>query len=287
MTSPRWWVERLAPICAEAGAALTSIYESHADTPITVHRKTDETPVTRADHTAHTILAAALERLDPSIPVLSEEGEIPAFERRRHWQRLWLVDPLDGTREFIDRSGDFCISIALVESSTPVLGVIYRPLDGTLYWGAPGHGAAVIDTEGEHSLTPRPLSRAEELVTLTSRRGSRSDAVRHVVDGLRQTFPAVRRHILGSALKFCDLATGAGHLYPRFGPTSEWDTAAGQALLEAVGGGVVDLHGRPLACNTRQTLQNPSFLAYGPAEFDWFPLLQPLLQDRLINMTFR
>lgn len=278
-------IEQLAPICAEAAAALAAIYESHDDSPITVHRKHDETPVTRADRAAHELLAAALARLDPSIPVLSEEGEIPPFEQRRHWRRFWLVDPLDGTREFIDRSGDFCINIALVDGSAPVLGVIYRPLDHTLYWGAPGHGAAVIDADGERPLTPRPLTRDDNLVTLTSRRGSRSDAVRHVVDGLRQSFPAVHRHILGSALKFCDLATGAGHLYPRFGPTSEWDTAAGQALLEAVGGGVLDLQGRPLRCNTRQSLQNPSFVAFGPANFDWFTVLRPLLQSGQARAT--
>lgn len=275
--SPRRWVELLAPICAEAGAALAAMYEHHGDSPLTVHRKMDETPVTRADREAHTILADALARLDPSIPVLSEEGEIPPFEQRRQWRRFWLIDPLDGTREFIDRSGDFCINIALVDQSVPVLGVIYRPLDHTLYWGAPGAGAAIIDAEGERPLLPRALTRDDDLVTLTSRRGSRSDAVRHVVDGLRQAFPAVHRHILGSALKFCELATGAGHLYPRFGPTSEWDTAAGQALLEAVGGGLLDLQGRPLRCNMGQSLQNPSFVAFGPADFDWYALLRPLL----------
>ncbi len=250
----------IARIAEQAGEAILAIYES--DFAIT--HKEDRTPLTEADLAAHHLIEAGLRALTPELPVLSEESAKIPFAERRQWSRYWLVDPLDGTREFIDRNGEFTVNIALIENHEATLGVIQVPVSGVLYSGvrgvgawrqSPGHTAVAIQArniEGPHIVVA----------------GSRSHGSTRVKGFLEQVgnyelFP------MGSSLKSCLIAEGKADLYPRFGPTSEWDTAAAQAIVEAAGGFVTDTAMRPLRYNTKDSLLNPEFFVFGATWRDW------------------
>ena len=247
-------------------AASTAILEVYA-TAHGVEYKADESPITRADRAAHDILAARLSLLTPSIPVLSEEAEAAHdFAVRRAWPELWLVDPLDGTREFISRNGEFTVNVALIRGHEPVLGVVAAPALGLTYYAARGHGAFRAQTEsGAEPIHVRPA--ADPLVVVGSR-SHRGDSL----DGLLARLGPHEMRPMGSALKFCLVAEGAADFYPRLGPTSEWDTAAAQAVLEVAGGAVTTLDGTPLRYNQRDTLLNPHFIAYGDRDRRWAAL---------------
>ena len=247
-------------------AASTAILEVYA-TAHGVEYKADESPITRADRAAHDILAARLSLLTPSIPVLSEEAEAAHdFAVRRAWPELWLVDPLDGTREFISRNGEFTVNVALIRGHEPVLGVVAAPALGLTYYAARGHGAFRAQTEsGAEPIHVRPA--ADPLVVVGSR-SHRGDSL----DGLLARLGPHEMRPMGSALKFCLVAEGSADFYPRLGPTSEWDTAAAQAVLEVAGGAVTTLDGAPLRYNQRDTLLNPHFIAYGDRDRRWAAL---------------
>ena len=245
---------------AAASTAILEVYTSAHN----VEYKADESPITRADRAAHDVLAARLALLAPGIPMLSEEAEAAhAFAVRRDWHELWLVDPLDGTREFIGRNGEFTVNVALVRNHVPVLGVVAAPALGLTYYAATGHGAFCSDGKS----APRPIharAAADPLVVVGSRshRGDSLDAL------LARLGPHELRP-MGSALKICLVAEGAADFYPRLGPTSEWDTAAAQAVLELAGGALTTLDGSPLRYNARDTLLNPHFIAYGDSARNW------------------
>ena len=247
-------------------AASTAILEVYA-TAHGVEYKADESPITRADRAAHDILAARLSLLTPSIPVLSEEAEAAHdFAVRRAWPELWLVDPLDGTREFISRNGEYTVNVALIRGHEPVLGVVAAPALGLTYYAARGHGAFRAQTEsGAEPIHVRPA--ADPLVVVGSR-SHRGDSL----DGLLARLGPHEMRPMGSALKFCLVAEGSADFYPRLGPTSEWDTAAAQAVLEVAGGAVTTLDGTPLRYNQRDTLLNPHFIAYGDRDRRWAAL---------------
>lgn len=242
-----------------AGDAIMAIYRRD----FAVELKDDRSPLTEADMAAHHVLSAGLSALSPSLPVLSEESaEQVATADRLSWSRYWLVDPLDGTREFVKRNDEFTVNIALIDSGEAVLGVVYAPALDELAHAVLGRGAWLeqgVKVEALHArATPsRP-------VVAVSRSHANADTVA-LLDGIgaHDTLAA------GSALKFIRLAQGAADLYPRLGPTSEWDTAAGQCVLEESGGRVVDLAGTRFRYNQRDTVLNPSFLAYGDAATDW------------------
>jgi len=222
-----------------------------------VQHKSDASPVTAADLAAHTRIVEALAQLPPDIPVLSEESaDSIDTETRRRWTRYWLVDPLDGTREFIKRNGEFTVNIALIEDGIAVYGVIQAPVLETVWHGGPGLGAWRRDADGEHVLhTCRPA--ATPLRIASSRSWPSPQVERLLQQGDAIAVP------LGSSLKFCRLAEGVLDLYPRFGPTSEWDTAAGQAILQGAGGEVFDADSNPLRYNQRTSLINGDFIAVG------------------------
>jgi 3'(2'), 5'-bisphosphate nucleotidase len=241
------------PAVSRAGAAIMHIYEG----AFAVEHKSDDSPLTLADLESQRIIVEALRQLTPDIPVLSEESAQAPWAERRHWHELWVVDPLDGTREFVKRNGEFTINIALVVEHEPVLGIVAAPATGSLYWGAAGSGSFAC----HRGAAPQPIKvspAANPIRVVGSRSHLSADTAgylarlgRHVVSGI------------GSSLKFCLLAEGKADLYARFGPTSEWDTAAGQALLEAAGGHVTRLDGRRLRYNCRETLENGDFVAFG------------------------
>lgn len=252
-------------IAQQASRAIMEIYAGD----FAVENKQDDSPLTIADREAHRIITSGLQALTPGIPVLSEESKAldHEFATRRHWQTLWLVDPLDGTREFIKRNGEFTVNIALIHDHRPTLGVVTLPAAEVAYSGATGLGAHRADQQSSVSIHTQHPARPVPIVV-----GSRS----HRGDSLDALLARLGEHELcavGSALKFCRIAEGAADFYPRLGPTSEWDTAAGQAVLEAAGGQVLDLQGMPLSYNRRDTLLNPNFMAVGDPAFNWQPLL--------------
>ena len=245
--------EGVIAIADAAAAAIMAVYARDFE----VARKADASPLTEADLAAHHCIVAGLAALTPDIPVLSEESPAAAFEARRGWSRFWLVDPLDGTREFVKKNGEFSVNIALIEDGVAKFGVIQQPVTGTLWHGTPGQGAFRRDGDAEAAIHTRaPAIAPLRIAASRSHRDERTDAV-------LARFPDAEIVGLGSSLKFCRLAEGGLDLYPRFGRTSEWDTAAGQAIVEAAGGVLLDPRGRPFRYNQRDTLLNGDFLACG------------------------
>jgi 3'(2'), 5'-bisphosphate nucleotidase len=252
-------------LAMRAGQATLQIYGS--DFAIT--HKDDRSPLTAADLASHRIIVAGLGERHPEIPVLSEESATQPYAERRAWRRYWLVDPLDGTREFIKRNGEFTVNIALVVDHEPVLGVVYAPVPGLAYFGGRGLGAWKAH-DGAAALAIRVTHRR---VTPLRVAGSRS----HGGEGLQRFLARVGEHqllSLGSSLKFCWVAEGLADVYPRLGPTAEWDTAAAQAVVEAAGGRVTDLQLAPLRYNTRESVLNPHFLAFGDIAADWIEFVR-------------
>jgi 3'(2'), 5'-bisphosphate nucleotidase len=251
-------------IAAAAGDAIMAVYA----TEFPVETKADDSPLTAADRTAHAVIAAGLRDLAPDIPVWSEEGREVPRAARAGWTRFWLVDPLDGTREFIRRNGEFTVNVALVVGHQPVLGVVLAPALRREYFGIAGGGAHRADDGGEpRPITVRPVAaQAVRVVGSRSHRGAS-------LDGFLEALGPHELVGIGSSLKFGLLAEGAADVYPRLGPTSEWDTAAGQAVLEAAGGRVTDLAGNALRYNTSDGVLNPHFVAYGARDRDWRNLL--------------
>jgi 3'(2'), 5'-bisphosphate nucleotidase len=250
------WLDALCGLCEDAGAAIASHY--HSDDGSSHRNKSDNSPLTDADLASHAILVAGLQQF--GLPVLSEESSPEVFSERLGWDEFWMVDPLDGTKEFIERTGEFTINIALIRKHRACFGMIALPLRGEIYVGEPGRGAAKYRDGQWHPIQCRKLTAAAPLVVLTSRR-HRGDKLAACLQGLEGHAGGVEREYMGSALKFCELAEGRADFYPRFSPCSEWDTAAGQALLEGAGGQLVGLEGEPLQYNAREGLLNPDFLA--------------------------
>ena len=249
----------LAPVIdlvQAAGRAILPYWRSQ----LQVHEKADASPVTAADMAAHELLSKGLVALDASIPVLSEEAcDLPLAERSG-WTRWWLVDPLDGTKEFISGSEEFTVNVALVERGRVLFGVVGVPASGRCYYGGAALGAWLATAEG----TVEPLqvrsTPASKFTLVASRRHSSPEQER-LLAGLGERFGALELANVGSSLKFCQLAEGLADCYPRLAPTSQWDTAAAQAVLEGAGGEVLDIHGVPLTYEARESYLNPSFLA--------------------------
>jgi 3'(2'), 5'-bisphosphate nucleotidase len=253
-------------IARTAGQAILRVYAGD----FAVERKDDNSPLTAADLAAHRAILDGLHVLTPPIPVLSEESadEIP-WSLRRTWSRYWLVDPLDGTREFVKRNGEFTVNIALIEDGQSTLGIVFAPVLNEMFVAWHG-GHAYMQAGGQERRTElRARRRADPLVVA----GSRSHADPRLLTALEKV-GAHQLIALGSSLKFCRAAQGLADLYIRYGLTSEWDTAAGQCVLEQAGGGVTTLDGKPLRYNTKDSLLNPDFLAFGDASVDWARLLR-------------
>lgn len=258
------FLEPVAGIAHRAGDAILEIYAGDFD----VETKRDESPVTAADMAAHRIIVAELAELTPGLPILSEEAAATPWEERRHWDSYWLVDPLDGTREFIKGNGEFTVNIALVQGGRPIIGVIHAPVLGQSWLGCDGVGAFRQERHQEPvAIQPsRPARQPPRVLVSRSHAGPEIEAM---LDRLGQC----ERIAAGSSLKFCRIAEGAADFYPRTGTTCEWDTAAGQGILEAAGGKVLDRDGRPLRYNRQAGLENPHFLAFADGERDWLGLL--------------
>lgn len=251
-------------IARAAGEAIMEVYRGH----IEVQQKDDNSPLTVADLAAHHVIQSNLTKLTPELPIISEESASLDFSVRSQWRKYWLVDPLDGTREFIKRNDEFTVNIALIEEGRPVMGVVYAPAMGLLYCGGVGLGAIrQKGTAAPAAIHARPLN-SQDVVVAGSRSHSnaRMEAFLHKV-GEHLSPPKLVS--LGSSLKICLVAEGGADVYPRLGLTSEWDTAAAQAVLEQAGGSLVDANGNPLRYNTKESLLNPDFFARGVSPHAW------------------
>lgn len=259
-------LEAVRGIAREAGAAILSIYDEYARSgDIEVTRKADASPLTQADLAAHRIIVDALRKLTPQVPILSEEAADVSFAQRNAWRELWLVDPLDGTKEFLSCNGEFTVNIALVQGGRSVLGCVFVPVDGLEYYGARQQGAFRAASADDAGQSLRVAAVAGEPPRILVSRSHDSPGLQTFLD----QFAGYELIPIGSSLKFCRLAEGEADLYPRLGPTSEWDTAAGQALVEAAGGRVLRLDGNSLSYNQRDSLLNPHFVAVGPQHAAW------------------
>jgi 3'(2'), 5'-bisphosphate nucleotidase len=261
---PRLLLTEVVALARAAGDAILAVYAGE----FAVTRKSDDSPLTVADLRAQAIIAAGLERLAPGVPLISEESPAPPLAERARWEWLWLVDPLDGTREFVDRNGEFTVNIALVHGQRPVLGVLHVPVSGVDYYACEGVGAFRQEGGGHaHPIAARArIVGRPRVVVSRSHRGDRLDGFLARV-GAHELKPA------GSAVKFALVAEGSADLYPRVGPTSEWDTVAGDAIATIAGARVVGRDGLPLAYNARATLLNPDFVCYADDSRPWHAFL--------------
>jgi 3'(2'), 5'-bisphosphate nucleotidase len=258
----------LDSVCAIARAASQAILEVYGR-DFTVTRKGDDSPLTEADQVAHEIICAGLTKLTADIPVLSEESASLDHAQRRGWSRYWLVDPLDGTKEFLKHNGEFTVNIALVEQHRPVLGVVLAPVLARIYFGAIELGAWRQDADSAANAIEVRKHAALPLRVVGSRSHPSPELAQYLL-GL----PLHEITDMGSSLKICLVAEGAADIYPRLGPTSEWDTAAAQAILESAGGRMIDTTGQPLRYNCKDDLLNPDFLAFGDQQRNWLAPIQ-------------
>lgn len=246
-------LEFLTRLAMEAGRAILQIY----GTDFTVERKEDRSPLTLADRRSHKIIAEGLRSRYPDIPILSEEGLETPYSTRRNWHRFWCVDPLDGTKEFIKRNGEFTVNIALVEARQPVIGIIHIPVRGEIFAARLGDGVWKLKDDNRERLSlngaPTP-----EIVRVLKSRSHPSAQLEALLEAIPQ-HEAIQR---GSALKFCSIASGDAHFYPRLGPTMEWDTAAGQAIVTAAGGIMLDFKGNPFIYNKPELVNGPFLAAF-------------------------
>lgn len=260
----------LRTLAQEAGAAIMAVRQR---LDLGVERKLDQSPVTAADMAAHRVLLNGLPKI-LSVPVISEEAHALPLSERQQWSRYWLIDPLDGTKEFIVGNDHFCINIALMDQQGPYLGLVHGPVSGDSYLGSAQLGAWKYPARGEPvSIRSRSVHPGQPLMSLTSQRHGKQ-AVAALLQRITERWPApVQAQPMGSALKICHVAEGRADIYPRLGPTSEWDTAAPHAILNAAGGTLVGSDFRPLQYNATESLLNPDFYALGDRDFDWPTLL--------------
>ncbi len=263
-------IELMSRTVRDAGAAILKVY---GEEDFGVETKSDDSPLTRADLAAHHIIVDGLTEGAPEIPILSEESDDIPFSERSTWDRYFLVDPLDGTKEFISRNGEFTVNIALIESGVPTMGVVYVPVKDVLYTGDQHSGEATVMRDGETTSIGTRQFNPDDTVTVVASRRHGGDALEACMAVLNETFTAVETTNMGSSLKLCLVAEGKADFYPRLAPTSEWDTAAAQAVVEAAGGKVVDTALDDLRYNTKENILNPFFYVIGDPDYDWEALL--------------
>lgn len=270
MNDPCHLLPSVIELARSAGHKIMEIYSRDFN----VTHKDDHSPLTEADTAAHNTIMSGLRQLTPNVPVLSEESTEISFEERSSWQRYWLVDPLDGTREFIKRNGEFTVNIALIGQQRVLLGVVYVPVSDVCYFACRNNGA-YKQLPGSTPVVIRVRHRNGATPTVV---GSRSHSGEHMEKFLANL--GVHEILsIGSSLKICLVAEGQADIYPRLGLTSEWDTAAAQCIVEEAGGKLTDTSMRPLLYNTKPSLLNPYFFVFGDADHDWSSYLSAELRS--------
>ena len=252
-----------------ADSASQKVLEIYHSEGVKFESKQDGSPVTEADIASHQILNTGLVKLNNNIPILSEEGNDAA---KQDESLFWLIDPLDGTKEFINKNGEFTVNIALIEQGAPILGIVFSPAVEENYYGAINIGAFKIKGTERTNILPNKQKEDECLVTLSKSHKSKEDE--WFVDECKKRFGVVHEIPTGSSLKLCKVAEGKADIYSRLGPTYQWDIAAGQAVVESAGGVVNDLSGNPLSYKFDPELKNPHFYCAGDKEFLWLELFK-------------
>jgi len=246
-------IEKLIAISKEAGNAILGFYNSEID----VQFKSDTSPLTKADLASHNIIIKRLKNLTPNTPILSEEGADISFLVRSKWNEYWLIDPLDGTKEFINKNDEFTTNIAYIRDNRPVFGMIYAPALNEIYWGSEENGSYILRGDNLKNIEKiTALNRERANLTIACSRSHPSKKLNHLVKNIKGS----KIVNIGSSLKFCLVAKGEVDCYPRFGPTSEWDTAAGEIIARSSGASVVDLENNTLVYNKKNGFLNPDFI---------------------------
>ncbi len=259
-------------LAKQAGDAILEIYNHSA---YTVVEKNDSSPLTNADIAAHNILEAGLKKIR-DIPVISEESDTPSKEERDNWTQFWLIDPLDGTKEFIDRNGEFTVNIALISNHEPIFGLIYAPVTDEVFYGGNDKAYCIVGNQAPKRLkasNPSLQVRQDKHIRVFGSRRHATEQLELLCDRLRERLSQVELISVGSALKLAYLADGQAELYPRFGNVSEWDIAAGHAILRCVGGDILTRQYEPMKYGHKPSMIVPGFFALGSVDYDWRPLL--------------
>lgn len=258
-------VPEVIELARQAGQLIMDIYASG----FKVNNKTDNTPVTCADLAANELIVKKLSELTPDIPILSEESaEIP-FSERRLWETYWLVDPLDGTKAFIDRTGEFSVNIALIHQNHPLIGVIFSPVKQCIFYASKGNGAFYVDNEHQEKRLRVREKCQQKVIVAGTKTSLHSAALQVFLKNLEKIFTSYEVKFMGSSLKSCMVAEGVADVYARLGPTSEWDTAAAQCIVEEAGGLITDTQMNVLRYNTKESLLNPDFFVFGDQSIIW------------------
>ena len=265
----------LKDIAIAAGEEILAVYNQAAAIDVSV--KDDNSPLTEADRRAHRLIVDRLAAHTPDLPILSEESELSQWSERAAWQRYWLVDPLDGTKEFIKRNGEFTVNIALIEEGVAQAGVVHVPVSGITYLGRLGWGAWKLSVGGEPEAISCARIERGRAVRVVASRSHRGELVDRLIAIIEQELGQAEVVSMGSSLKICLLAEGKADIYPRLALTSEWDTAAAHAVLSAAGGEVYDTGFNVLRYNQKAQMLNPFFIALADTGFDWQALLTPAL----------
>ena len=250
----------LLNIAIDAGKEILNIYNNE----IIVNSKEDKSPITQADINSNDIIVNRLKKLESNIPILTEESVVE-WKNRKDWIKYWLIDPLDGTKEFINRNGEFTVNISLIENNYPIFGIIYSPVKSLLYYALKNYGCYKLKTNSNLSTLKNfnKINIHKEKNLTTKVIGSRSHSSKEFLNWVEKKFTNFELITIGSSLKFCILAEGKADIYPRFGPTSEWDIAAGHIILEEAGGKLKTIDNKDILYNTKDDILNPHFIAYG------------------------
>ena len=253
------YIKKLIKISKNAGDAIMDIYESEFD----VNFKSDQSPLTKADILSNKIICESLKKITPDVPILSEESSDIPYHERSKWNQYWLIDPLDGTKEFIKKNGEFTTNIALIYENRPIFGMIHVPASNEIFWGSKEAGAYHLS--GDSLSNKKKISVSKEKkdnLRIVSSRSHPSGGLKILLDKLEK-FKLVS---VGSSLKFCLIAKGEADCYPRLGPTCEWDTAAGEIIAESAGANVVNLENKTMKYNRKEDFLNPHFLVSNSIE---------------------
>ena len=250
----------LLNIAIDAGKEILNIYNDE----IIVNSKEDKSPITQADINSNDLIVNRLKKLECNIPILTEESVVE-WKNRKDWIKYWLIDPLDGTKEFINRNGEFTVNISLIENNYPIFGIIYSPVKSLLYYALKNNGCYKLKTNSNLSTLKDfdKINIKKEKNITTKVIGSRSHSSKDFQNWVEKKFTNFELITIGSSLKFCILAEGKADIYPRFGPTSEWDIAAGHIILEEAGGKLKTIDNKDILYNTKDDILNPHFIAYG------------------------
>lgn len=251
-------IDKILKISEEAGVEILKIYAEDFE----VYKKSDHSPLTDADEASNEVIVNALNKLYPEIPIISEERKVTDYQERKSWEYCWLVDPLDGTKEFIKKNGEFTVNIALVQNGHPVLGVIYIPVTGQFYYGIKGQGSFRMDKSGNKYKIQAEPPEKNGIYKVAGSRSHRSEAIEEFINSHKSQYSRIDYLPAGSALKFTLVAEGKAHVYPRYGPTMEWDTAAGQIIVEEAGGRVLRMDNQHKMGYNKEDLHNPYFIVH-------------------------